>query len=85
MVIQLIHLLLVELLRLIIQLMILLLGVEHADDTFTPTGSSISNATGRRNTTAGFSMMKWMQFGGGTSHMLRTGFRFCNLQKYCCD
>ena len=37
----------------------------RADDTFTPTGSSISNATGRRNTTAGFSMMKWDGASGG--------------------
>ena len=37
----------------------------RADDSFTPTGSSISNATGLRNTTAGFSMMKWDGAAGG--------------------
>ena len=37
----------------------------RADDSFTPTGSSISNATGLRNTTAGFSMMKWDGASGG--------------------
>jgi len=37
----------------------------RADDTFTPTGSSISSATGLRNVTAGFSMMKWDGASGG--------------------
>ena len=37
----------------------------RADESFTPTGSSISNATGLRNTTAGFSMVKWDGASGG--------------------
>lgn len=37
----------------------------RADDSFTPTGTSISNATGLKNVTAGFSMMKWDGASGG--------------------
>lgn len=37
----------------------------RADDSFTPTGTSISNASGLRNTDAGFSIVKWDGASGG--------------------
>ena len=50
----------------------------RADDSFTPTGTSISNATGLRNTNAGFSMMKWdgASGGGNITHGLSQGPEF---------
>lgn len=37
----------------------------RADESFTPTGSSVSNTSGLRNTDAGFSIVKWDGASGG--------------------